>query len=146
MVGVQAEPVSPCIKMTLDVVLVGVVEERRAVPEGIFVCRDAEDVRRQHQGGLPLITVELMHRFGPVFGACEIALVLGDHKRNAIDEKHRVLTALLDALNAILVRRGEVVEVFAFGGVGNELNGSRMISRIEDYFGFARGREFCRSP
>ena len=117
--------------MPLDVVLARVVEEHRAVAELVLVGRHAEDVRRQHQRRLPLVAVELVHGLAPVLAARDVALVLGDHERDAVDQQHRVLAALLHALHAVLVGRGEVVQVLPGGIELDEVHGLRVFARSE---------------
>ena len=138
--------------MPLDVVLARVVEQDGAVAELVLVGGDAEDVRREHQRRLALVAVELMDRLAPVLAAGDVALVLGDHERDAVDQQHRVLAALLDALNAVLVRRREVVEVLPRRIERDELDGLGVLAWVEHHLGavaeqvqrLAVGRELVR--
>ena len=126
---IEAQPAPPQVEVALDVVLARIVEEHGAVAELVLVGRDAEDVRRQHQRGLPLVAVELVDGLPPILAAGDVALVLGDHERNAVDKQHGVLAALPHALHAVLVGRSEVVQVLPSGLKRDELHRLRIFVR-----------------
>ena len=110
---VEAQPAAPRVQVPLDVVLARVVEEHCPVAELFLVGHHAKDVWCQHRRRLALVAVELGHSFAPVPTARDVALVLGDHQRDAVHEKYRIFAALLDALDTVLVGRREVVPVLA---------------------------------
>src|SRR6202011_1641515 len=110
---IEAYPTPPCIEMPLDILFARVVEQDGAVSKFILVGCDAEHIRRQHQRRLALISLELMYCLAPVLRAGDVALVLGDDERDAIDQQRSILATLSDALNAVLVTRRKVVEVLS---------------------------------
>src|SRR5262249_41785087 len=122
-------PTPPPVEVSLDVVLARVLEENGSVSELFLVCSDTEDIRRQHGRGLTLVAMQLPHCLRPVLPRRHVTLVLSDDKRNAVDEEHGVVSALLHALDAVLICRREVVEMLPAGGELNELHRCGCLTR-----------------
>ena len=131
MVRIEAEPAAPLVEVAVDILLARIVKQHRPVTKLLLVGGHAEDVGGQHRGRLALVAVELVHRLAPVVAASHVALVLGDHEGDAVDQQHRVVAALLDALHAILIGRGEVVQMLTLRLECDELHGPGVLAGTE---------------
>ena len=135
MIWIETEPAAPLVEVAVDILSTRIVEQHRSVSELVLVDRHAEDVGGQHQWRLALVAVKLAHRLAPVLAAGHVALVLGDHEGNAVDQQHRIVAALQVALDTILIGGGEVVQILTLRLEGHELHGSRVLARTDHDLG-----------
>src|SRR5262245_6263863 len=108
--------------MALDVIFARIVEQHCTISKFVLIGSDAEGVWCQHKRRLTLIPMELMNGLAPIFAASDVALVFGDHERNAVHQQDRIFSALLNPLDSVLVCGSKVIEVLPGGIKRDEIH------------------------